>query len=192
MKSPSDLIKILQTEGGKAYGTGAVTQLEHSLQCAALAELEDGRPAMILASLLHDIGHLLHAFERDIFKRDFDDRHETIAANLLQRWFAPDVVEPIRLHVAAKRYLCTADPGYWDRLSAGSKRTLQVQGGPFTSDEAGAFIAQPFATDAVALRRWDDRAKVGGLTVPEISRYETLLATLASSETPRQRTPVTL
>lgn len=165
MCSADFLLETLAVHGGRAYGGEAVTQLDHALQCASLAEAEEASGALVTAALVHDIGHLLHQFERDAIKRGFDDAHEERGAEMLTRWFGPEVTEPVRLHVPAKRYLCAVEPGYWESLSRVSKRTLDLQGGIFTDAEAAAFIAQPFAADAVRVRRWDDLAKVAGRTV---------------------------
>jgi gamma-butyrobetaine dioxygenase len=135
-----------------------VTQMQHALQCAQQAYLA-GEPAhLISAALLHDVGHLFEA-EDLAAPPDADYMHEELAASGLQSLFGPAVTEPIRLHVAAKRYLCQARPGYWDALSRASKASLRVQGEAFTRAQAVEFIGQPYAAEAVKLRLWDDRAK---------------------------------
>ena len=164
------LFQTLEVEGAARYGMEPINQLEHALQTALQAEQEDAGPALITAALLHDIGHLIHklgvAAERGI-----DDRHEILGEKLLRRWFGDGVVSAVALHVDAKRYLCQAEPGYFDRLSAGSVRSLELQGGPFSEPEAGDFIRQPGGPDAVRLRRWDEGAKVAGLETPPLSHF---------------------
>ncbi|MPY68635.1 MAG: HD domain-containing protein [Alphaproteobacteria bacterium] len=171
MGSADFLLETLAVHGERSYGTEKVTQLEHALQSAALAEADGAADALVIAALLHDIGHLLHRFERDAIRRGFDDLHEERGAELLSRWFGPDVSEPVRLHVPAKRYLCAVEPGYWGTLSRVSVRTLELQGGPFDEHMAAAFIARPYAPDAVRLRRWDDLAKAPGRRVPVPDHY---------------------
>lgn len=159
-------------EHGDSRYDEAVTQLEHGLQCAAMAAAEDGRPHMIVAALLHDVGHLFvgeHDEDSEFLEKDLD--HETVAATLLERFFPPEVLDPIRLHVPAKRYLCTAEPEYHDGLSSASKRSLELQGGTLSDDERAAMEREPALQDALQLRRWDDRAKVSELEVPDLEAY---------------------
>ena len=164
------LFLTLKTEGTARYGMEAINQFEHALQCAAQAEQESAGPALITAALLHDIGHLIHklgiAAERGI-----DDRHEALGEKLLRKWFDDDVVLPVALHVDAKRYLCTAEPGYFNRLSPASVRSLELQGGPFSETEALDFISRPGGEDAVRLRRWDEGAKVKGQETPSLGHF---------------------
>jgi gamma-butyrobetaine dioxygenase len=101
-------------------------------------------------------------------------------AQWLGQWFGPAVTEPVRLHVAAKRYLCATEPNYFGLLSAESVRTLALQGGPMTPEQAAAFGALPFAHDAVAVRRWDDEAKDPLVTPPDFGYFEALLRDLLS------------
>jgi phosphonate degradation associated HDIG domain protein len=165
------LFETLAIHGGTPYGPEPVSQLEHALQCAALAQEEGAPPQMIVAALLHDIGHLIYGYERTACKREADDRHEVKGAAILGRWFGADVTEPIRLHVPAKRYLCATDPDYYESLSTGSKRSLALQGDAFDRDSADNFFGLPGAQEAVFLRRWDDRAKVPDLNVPRLDYY---------------------
>jgi gamma-butyrobetaine dioxygenase len=107
-----------------------------------------------------------------------DNRHSETGADWLAHWFGPEVTVPVRLHVAAKRYLCAVEPGYFGRLSEASIHTLRVQGGPMTPAEAAVFEADPHHADAVRLRRWDERAKDPQLTPPRFAYYRPLLAGL--------------
>jgi [1-hydroxy-2-(trimethylamino)ethyl]phosphonate dioxygenase len=161
--------------GGNGYGGERVRQLEHALQCAMQAEAENATPALITAALLHDIGHLIHDLGNGPAARGIDDRHEILGHQFLASWFAAPVTEPVRLHVDAKRYLTATDPGYFATLSAGSVRSLELQGGPFSAEEAASFISRPFAADAVRLRRWDEAAKVPGKTTPDLGYFRRYL-----------------
>lgn len=149
--------RLYAARGGLSYGEG-VTQMEHALQCAALAEADGADESLITAALLHDVGHLLED-ETAVAAFKVDYRHQLVGAEALAGLFGEAVLAPITLHVAAKRYLCFAEPAYFDALSAASKATLRLQGGPFDSGEAAAFEAQPFWREAVALRRYDDMGK---------------------------------
>jgi len=171
------LLRLLATPDASQYGEESVSQYEHALQCALLAEQAGASGSVIAAALLHDIGHLLHdAGERPAL-RGIDDRHEEIGAEHLLEVFRPAVAEPVRLHVAAKRYLCASDPEYFGRLSRPSVRSLELQGGRFTPSGAAAFRAMPYADDAIRIRLWDDAAKLPGCATPPIEHYRTTLLT---------------
>jgi phosphonate degradation associated HDIG domain protein len=168
--------------GGNDYGGERVRQLEHALQCAALAETEGAGPALITAALLHDIGHLIHDLGIAPAARGIDDRHEVLGQQWLEQWFGPAVTEAVRLHVPAKQYLTGTDPGYFATLSAGSVRSLALQGGPFSAEAAAEFIAQPHAEEAVRLRRWDEAAKVAGKATPDLGHFRRYIeASLAAA-----------
>jgi predicted HD phosphohydrolase len=136
-----------------------------------LAEADGASPALIVAALLHDIGHLLHDLPDDAPNAGVDDVHEELAYNWLRQHFGPEVTEPVRMHVEAKRYLCAAEPDYWDSLSDVSQQSLELQGGTFTMDQAHRFEQKPFFEDGVRLRRWDDRAKILGLQTPSLDHF---------------------
>ena len=159
--------------GAETYGEG-VSQAQHMYQCAALAEKEGAAPVMIAAALLHDIGHMLSEGDPD----DWHRAHDKAGAAFLSSYFRPDVVEPVRLHVEAKRYNCAVDPSYHDCLSHASKVTLKLQGGPMNKRECAAFEAEPYFQDALTLRKWDEGGKELGLAVPGFSRWRPLLADL--------------
>jgi len=158
--------------GARDYLGEAVTIGDHMRQAGALAEAAGAAAPLVAAALLHDVGHL---------RNETDSRHGTGGARWLSQWFGPAVTEPVRLHVAAKRYLCAAEPGYFARLSPESVRTLALQGGPMTPAQAAAFEALPCAPDAVAVRRWDDQAKDPAVTPPEFSHFVPLLEALAQA-----------
>lgn len=152
------LFELMERRAGAWYGMEPVTQMQHALQCAQQAYLAGESAHLISAALLHDVGHLFEAADLNAPPRA-DFMHEELAVAALQPLFGPAVTGPIRLHVAAKRYLCQARPDYWATLSPASKASLLVQGGVYSKEQAGAFISQSFAQEAVKLRLWDDRAK---------------------------------
>jgi phosphonate degradation associated HDIG domain protein len=154
--------QLLDVYAGRAtrrYGLSAISQLQHALQSAQHAETEGCTPATVLASLLHDVGHMIHELGEDPAGRGVDDVHEELGARWLAKHFIPDVVEPVRLHVAAKRYLCATESDYFGKLAPDSVRSLELQGGLMSADEIVAFRALPFSAEAVRLRRYDEAAK---------------------------------
>lgn len=167
----SQILDRLNQYGHSQYGGEAVSQLDHALQCATLAATAAQPPALVVAALLHDFGHLIHHLGDDAAERGLDDHHEERAIPWLKRYFGAAVTEPIRLHVAAKRYLCAVESGYWESLSPASKLSLQLQGDRFTPEAAQAFIAQPYAPEAVMLRRWDDLAKDPQVQTPSLDHF---------------------
>ncbi|HSV81000.1 MAG TPA: HD domain-containing protein [Ramlibacter sp.] len=174
--SIDQIVRLYRFEGTARYGMEAVSQDQHALQCAALAEEAGAAPELVAAALLHDIGHLLYV-EPDRRPKE-DALHEYRALPFLRGAFPDPVLEPIRLHVAAKRFLCFADPDYRSALSAASKYSLDLQGGPFGAEAAAKFSAQPHAMEAVALRRWDDQAKNPDRATPGWDHYRRLLERL--------------
>ncbi|TWF97342.1 2-trimethylaminoethylphosphonate dioxygenase [Kitasatospora viridis] len=172
------LQELFEGEGAAEYLGERVTQAEHMLQAAALAQRAGAADELVAAALLHDVGHFTGVVTGRQLMQGQDNRHSDTGADWLAQWFGPAVTEPIRLHVAAKRYLCTVEPAYRAALSEASEYTLQVQGGPFTAAQAADFAALPGAADAVAVRRWDDAAKDPELDVPGFAAYRPLLAAL--------------
>jgi phosphonate degradation associated HDIG domain protein len=173
----TDIQRLFETKGDRMYAGEPVTQLQHALQSAELAERADAGDELVLAAFLHDLGHLINDQGETPTLRGVDDRHEYIALPFLRELYGDAVLQPIRLHVEAKRYLCARGDGnmsgveYWAALSPDSKRSLELQGGIFTSVEADAFIAQPHAASAVSLRLWDDLAKTANAQTPPLARY---------------------
>jgi phosphonate degradation associated HDIG domain protein len=160
------------TAAGQSRYDETVTQLEHGLQAAALAEAAGYDETAQIAALLHDIGHLLldeHDVQNTFLTRDL--RHEIMGARFLTRWLGPDVGAPVALHVKAKRYLVATDPGYAQGLSAASTRSLGLQGGSMTTAETEDFLRLPHAQAAIALRRWDDAAKQQDASVPRLDHW---------------------
>lgn len=158
-----------------------VTQLAHALQCATLARQDGAGDTLIAAALLHDIGHLFEIERNNGPDHRIDLRHEDTGSSFLSGSFPPSVTVPIALHVEAKRYLATTEPGYLDSLSRGSTRSLVVQGGPFSAEECARFIEQEGGTDAVRLRRWDDRGKIVDLDVAPLEQWLPLLERVATA-----------
>jgi gamma-butyrobetaine dioxygenase len=148
-----EVLALYARFGGETYDE-VVTQSSHARQCAELTAAAGGPPTAVAAALLHDVGHLLALADGHR-----DRRHEDVGVRWLAGLFGAEVLDPIRLHVEAKRYLCATDPGYRRRLSAGSERSLAGQGGPLTDAGVAAFTAHPGRAAAVALRRMDDEAK---------------------------------
>ncbi len=161
---------------GQSFYDEAVTQLEHALQCAALATQNDASPTLITSALLHDIGHfILDEHNADVVFLNTDLNHEEIGAQYLEPFFPKTITTPIRLHVPAKRYLCTTDATYYDGLSEASKMSLKLQGGVMSDVEQDAFEQIPYFRDALTLRRWDDMAKVKGLETVQLETYRDIV-----------------
>jgi phosphonate degradation associated HDIG domain protein len=183
MTLAAEVLAIYGRRGAQAYFGEAVSVTEHALQAAHFAHLEGAPPPMILASLLHDIGHLIETVPEKMEEWTCDARHEIGGAHWLAAHFGAAVSEPVRLHVAAKRYLCASDADYMRLLSPASVKTLRLQGGAMTGAELARFEAEPYFRAAVQLRRWDDRAKIAGLATPEIETYVPLIERLAGRPT---------
>jgi [1-hydroxy-2-(trimethylamino)ethyl]phosphonate dioxygenase len=171
MAANDEILKIYSCRATGRYGLSAVNQLQHALQAAALAERAGEPPAIIAAALLHDIGHMIHDLGDDPARAGIDDLHEERGAAWLSRHFGPDVVEPVRLHVPAKRYLCAIDPSYFSKLAEDSMRSLELQGGPMSDLEVAAFSLLPHAEAAVRLRRLDEAAKDPMAKTPALGHF---------------------
>ena len=157
---------------GQTFYDESVTQLEHALQCANQARINDSTATQVTSALLHDLGHfLLDEHNADTAFLADDLNHEAVGADFLEPFFPDAVTTPVRLHVPAKRYLCTTDAAYYDGLSEASKRSLRVQGGVMSDEERSAFERIPHFEDALNLRRWDDLAKVRNPESPGLETY---------------------
>jgi [1-hydroxy-2-(trimethylamino)ethyl]phosphonate dioxygenase len=175
----ADILALYEARGAQAYFGERVSMTEHGLQAAHFARAVGAPDALVLAALLHDIGHLLEQVPDALEDWTLDAHHEEIGARWLARHFEAGVSEPVRLHVPAKRYLCATDTGYFAQLSAASVHTLKLQGGPMTPREVTQFEAQPFWREAVRVRRCDDQGKVAGLTTLPLQDYTALIERLA-------------
>lgn len=172
---PTELIHAaFARRGHEGYGEG-VSQLDHALQCGEFAERDGAPPALVAAAFLHDIGHLLHDLPQDVADSGIDTQHEATGSAWLSQWFGPEVTEPVRLHVAAKRYLAALEPGYFEQLSEASRLSLKLQGGPMASAEVQAFAAEPFFADAIQLRRWDEEGKIMGYQSLRAAHFDAAL-----------------
>lgn len=164
------VLALFERHGDLAYAGEGVTQWQHAWQCGRLAQQAGATPALQAAAWLHDIGHLFDGAPDTPTLRGHDDRHEARGAAWLQSVFGDAVARPVALHVEAKRYLVTMHPGYAERLSADSRRSLALQGGPMERAEAEAWLQQPHAADALRLRTWDDLAKDSTAMPPDAAQ----------------------
>ena len=180
MSISSEIFSLFDKSGAAAYFGERVSLTEHSLQAAYFAREQGAPAALVVAALLHDVGHLLEDLPDDLTEWTSDARHEELGASWLALRFGPEIAEPVRLHVPAKRYLCATHPSYLTRLSEASRHTLRLQGGPMTPAQAASFAAERYAGDAVRLREWDDQGKVAGLKTPALITYRTLIEECAS------------
>lgn len=170
------IVDLFNEKGHSLYGGEAVTQMEHALQAATFARKNNASDALITACLLHDIGHLLHALPDDAPDHGVDDLHEELAAQFLEKYFIKEVVEPAKLHVQAKRYLCFVDAGYYNTLSEPSRQSLALQGGIMNAEEAAEFEKFKNYKEAVLLRTWDDLAKDPAMQTDPIESFAPYIA----------------
>jgi phosphonate degradation associated HDIG domain protein len=179
MSLVQDILDLYGARGAGAYFGERVSMTEHGLQAAHFAQAERAPDSLVLAALLHDVGHLLEEVPDAIEDWRKDARHEEVGARWLARRFGPEVSEAVRLHVPAKRYLCATDASYFNMLSPASVHTLGLQGGPMTAAEVAQFEKEPYHREAVRVRRWDDQGKVAGLKTAALGEYARLIESLA-------------
>jgi len=179
MSLAADILAMYGARGSEAYFGERVSMAEHGLQAAHFAQVQGAPETLVVAALLHDIGHLLESVPDEIEEWTRDARHEESGARWLAQHFDAAICEPVRLHVPAKRYLCAIDAGYFARLSSASVHTLKLQGGPMSQHEVARFESEPFWQDAIRVRHWDDQGKVAGLQTPPLHAYATLIERLA-------------
>jgi [1-hydroxy-2-(trimethylamino)ethyl]phosphonate dioxygenase len=178
MTVTEEILALFETRGSAAYFGEGVSMTEHALQAAYFAQAAAAPPRLIVAALLHDIGHLIDDVPADIADWTTDARHERIGAHWLAQRFPPEVSEPVRLHVPAKRYLLATDAHYFAKLSPASVVTLKLQGGPMSAPEAARFETERFHEDAVSVRKWDDEGKSVGLRTPGLADYRAMIERL--------------
>jgi [1-hydroxy-2-(trimethylamino)ethyl]phosphonate dioxygenase len=179
MNVADEVIALFQHRGAVAYFGESVSMIEHALQAAYFAHAAATPPALILAALLHDVGHLIDDVPDDLADWTVDAHHERVGSRWLAKRFRPEVSEPVRLHVPAKRYLLATDAEYFAKLSPASVVTLKLQGGPMAAREVAEFATERFCKEAVLLRQCDDQGKVAGLKTPGLDDYRSLIEELA-------------
>jgi phosphonate degradation associated HDIG domain protein len=172
------ILDLFERRGAEEYMGEQVSMSQHMEQSAACASADGASDELVIAALLHDIGHFVSDFPIDALENGVDNLHEEAGADFLSAFFPPSVTEPIRNHVAAKKYLCAVDPDYINSLSLASVNTLKVQGGPMTKEEVSAFEANPFHAFAVKARLYDDNGKVAGLEIKPVASYRNQLQSL--------------
>jgi len=180
---PSDqvidfIFDLFTRRGAEEYMGEPVSMAQHMEQSAACAAADGASDELIIASLLHDIGHFVGDFPIDALENGVDNLHENAGAHFLAPYFPASVTEPVRLHVAAKKYLCAVDRSYFNRLSAASIQSLEVQGGPMTAAEINEFESNPYYQSAIKARLYDDDGKVAGLDIKSITSYRNQLESL--------------
>jgi len=179
MTVADEVLAVFARRGAGAYFGEAVSIAEHSLQTAHFAEKAGAEPALVVAALLHDIGHLIGDAPDSLAEWTVDARHEEVGSQWLAARFGPAVWQPVRLHVPAKRYLCATHPRYFERLSPASVVTLGLQGGPMSTSEVARFESEPYYRDALRLRAWDEEGKVAGLKTRTLEEYRAMLESAA-------------
>jgi len=179
MNVTQEITTLFVRRGDDAYFGECVSMTEHCLQAAHFADIAGVPPPLIVAALLHDVGHLIDDVPRSLTDWVEDAHHERVGGTWLASRFGPEVSEPVRLHVPAKRYLCATDTAYLAQLSPASLVTLELQGGPMSALEVAAFEQEPYHRDALVMRRCDDKGKVAGLVTPVLADYRRMLEGLA-------------
>lgn len=172
---------IFARRGAESYLGERVTMSQHMLQAAQLAEEAGASERTIVAALLHDIGHYTNEFPDDALAQGTDNLHEEAGARVLAAFFPDEVTDPIRHHVAAKRYLCATDPAYFDKLSPASVHTLNLQGGPMDADEVRRFAAEPNLDAILQVRIWDDAGKDPARQTPGFDHYAPMIQRVADA-----------
>jgi phosphonate degradation associated HDIG domain protein len=175
MSVADEIFAVFDRRGSDAYFGESISMTQHALQAAYFARRDAAPPALVVAALLHDLGHLVEFVSDDLADWKDDAHHEEVGARWLASRLRTEIAEPIRLHVPAKRYLCATDDTYVAMLSQASVATLKLQGGPMSQAEVLQFETDPYCKNAVSVRRWDDRGKVAGLRAPGLNEYRHLI-----------------
>jgi [1-hydroxy-2-(trimethylamino)ethyl]phosphonate dioxygenase len=170
-----EIDRLFAEHGDESYFGEQVSMTQHALQAAHFAREQGARHSVVVAALLHDIGHLLEPPPAELADWRVDAEHERLGERWLAGRFGAPIAAPVGLHVAAKRYLCATDPSYFGKLSAASVRTLELQGGPMSAPEAREFARRPGVVEAMQVRRCDDQGKIHGLAVPPLEAYRALI-----------------
>ncbi len=172
------IFELFAQRGTEEYMGESVTMSQHMEQTAACAVADGACDSLVISALLHDIGHFVGDHPIDALENGNDNYHDEIGARFLEPYFPSSVTEPIRLHVAAKRYLCATHSDYLGHLSAASVNSLNVQGGPMNAEEVEQFENKALNQDALRLRLYDDDGKVAGLTIKPVTDYRPMLESL--------------
>src|ERR1700736_6280862 len=176
-KISDEIITLYEKHGGEEYAGEKVSQLEHMVQAAQLAEEQGYDEEVVLAAFLHDIGHISEAAKGENEMDGFGIKdHEELGAEFLKgKGFSKKVVRLVESHVEAKRYLTVKDPSYYAQLSEASKKTLEFQGGPMTEDEAAAFEQYPLFSLIIQMRKWDELAKIENKPLPDLQHFRNMM-----------------
>ena len=169
---------VFKRRGAESYLGEQVTMAQHMLQTAQCAEQAGADDSQIVAALLHDIGHYKNEIPENVLAKGKNNFHEEAGANFLEDYFPSSVVEPIRQHVAAKRYLCAVKSDYFERLSPASVHTLNLQGGPMNTEEVEEFEKNDYLVQCIQLRYWDEDGKDPERKHPPFSYYRPLIESL--------------
>lgn len=183
------LADIFERRGAESYLGEQVTMSEHMLQGAQLAEDANAGDELIAAALLHDIGHYTNEFPDDALAQGINNHHDEAGAAVLAPFFPKVVTDCVRCHVAAKRYLCATDPGYFGRLSPASVHTLNLQGGPMNDVEVENFRQNDHLDAIIQVRIWDEEGKVPGKTTPPFAHYAPMLQHVVDAHQLRESNP---
>lgn len=173
----TEIIGLYEHHGGAEYAGEKVTQLEHMVQAALLAEQQGHEEEVVLAAFLHDIGHICvsAAGDNEMDGYGIKDHEEVGASYLQEKGFSRRLIRLVEAHVEAKRYLTWKSPTYYEQLSEASKKTLEYQGGRMNEDEALAFEQYPLFDLIISMRLWDEEAKIEGLPVPDLAKYHGMI-----------------
>ena len=168
-----EIEELFDSAEAQEYLGEDITIVEHMIQCAEMARDEGAPSWLVVAALLHDIGHILVSDALAAQDSGIDLHHDEVGAEWISHRFPDNVVQTVRLHVDAKKYLVATDASYFEKLSSASQITLAIQGGVFTDQEAEEFLKQPFASEAIQLRHWDDAGKVRGAAQNSLLDFKT-------------------
>ena len=173
-KTVEEIFEMISNSGEADYIGENITQLEHMCQAAEFAEAQGNDDELVLGALFHDIGHFCTEYSEEKDMGGYGNiEHDKVGADYLRnRGFSERIAGIVQNHVEAKRYLCVTRPGYYDKLSVASKKTLAFQGGPMSESEVQRFESDPYHKDYVKMRAWDELAKVENKPLPNINRYK--------------------